>query len=57
MEDYPKDVYRVRIGDWDMQVDFDGKKEYFVSSLGVTSKRHLLTIASGNQKTYSYGDV
>jgi len=20
MEDYPKDVYRVRIGDWDMQV-------------------------------------
>jgi secreted trypsin-like serine protease len=20
MEDYPKDVYRVRVGDWDMQV-------------------------------------
>ena len=21
MEDYPKDVYRVRVGDWDMQVN------------------------------------
>ena len=26
MEDYPKDVYRVRVGDWDMQVRAAGRE-------------------------------
>lgn len=33
MEDYPKDVYRVRVGDWDMQVDDLEEQSYEVDAV------------------------
>ena len=33
MEDYPRDVYRIRVGDWDMQVPEAQEQEFRVDTI------------------------
>ena len=33
MEDYPRDVYRIRVGDWDMQVPEVQEQEFRVDTI------------------------
>ena len=33
MEDYPRDVYRIRVGDWDMQVPEAQEQEFKVDTI------------------------